>query len=192
MLDDKEYYLRATREFEENNLDEELWAKVIALADGDQDKAKFAYIKERAKKLQSDEFVETKFVRAVKKFVGSYLKPKNLSIYSIELVFSYLLTMILNMFAFIPFIIEKNEANRAWYEPGPSGPELVVVFLFLYFLVFVLSHFLAVTYGYFYKYFNKAAVLDDIKRKTMTVLLVICCVISLWVGFISAILTATN
>ena len=69
MLDDKEYYLRATREFEENNLDEELWAKVIALADGDQDKAKFAYIKERAKKLQSDEFVETKFVRAVKKFV---------------------------------------------------------------------------------------------------------------------------
>ena len=34
MLDDKEYYLRATREFEENNLDEELWSKVIALADG--------------------------------------------------------------------------------------------------------------------------------------------------------------
>ena len=187
MLDDKEYYLRATREFEEKKLDEELWAKVIALADGDEEKAKFEYIKKRARKLQSEEFVETKFVPVVKRSFGGYLNPKNLSIYNFEYVFGYLIAMIVAMAAIIPFIIEKNEANRHWLEPerGPDGPGLVVAFLFLYFLVFVLSHFIAVTYGYIYKFFNKAAVLDDIKRKTMTVLLAICCALSIIFAFLT-------
>ena len=186
MLDDKEYYLRATREFEEKKLDEELWAKVIALADGDEEKAKFEYIKKRARKLQSEEFVETKFVPVVKRSFGGYLNPKNLSIYNFEYVFGYLIAMIVAMAAIIPFIIEKNEANRQWLEPeGPGGPGLVGFFLWIYFLVFVLSHFIAVTYGYFYKYFNKAAVLDDIKRKTMTVLLAICCALSIIFAFLT-------
>ena len=99
----------------------------------------------------------------------------------------YLAAMIVAMITIIPWVIEKNEANRHWLEPerGPDGPGLVVAFLFLYFLVFVLSHFIAVTYGHIYKFFNKAAVLDDIKRKTMTVLLAICCALSIIFAFLT-------
>ena len=174
MLDDKEYYLRATREFEENNLDEELWAKVIALAGGDEAKAKYDYIIERAKELQSEEFIETKFVPAVKKSVGSYLKPKKLSIYNLDFVIIYFVSMIFSMATMIPVILKRNEDSRHFTEPeGPSGPELVFVFFVIYLLVFVLSHFIAVTYGYIYKYFNKAAVLDEVNRNTMSVVLAI-------------------
>ena len=46
-MSDKEYYLIATKEFEEGNIDEFLWAKVMTLAEGDEVKAKWKYNAER-------------------------------------------------------------------------------------------------------------------------------------------------
>ena len=51
-MSDEELYLQATREVDSENKDDALWAKAIALADGEQEKAKYKYIKLRVEKLQ--------------------------------------------------------------------------------------------------------------------------------------------
>ncbi len=53
-MSDKEYYLIATKEFEEGNIDEFLWAKVMTLAEGDEVKAKYKYIKLRTEELREE------------------------------------------------------------------------------------------------------------------------------------------
>ena len=50
----KKYFLEATKEVEKGNLDEALWAKQLAVAKGDEEKAKYEYIAERAATLQKD------------------------------------------------------------------------------------------------------------------------------------------
>ena len=46
-MNDEELYLKATNEVEGDSKDPALWAKAMALVDGDQDKAKYQYIKLR-------------------------------------------------------------------------------------------------------------------------------------------------
>jgi hypothetical protein len=48
---DEKFYLAATTEFESGSLDSAKWAKILTLADGNERKAKFRYIQERAKEL---------------------------------------------------------------------------------------------------------------------------------------------
>jgi TPR repeat protein len=50
-MGDEELYLKATNEVEGASKDPALWAKAMALADGDQDKAKYQYIKLRVEQL---------------------------------------------------------------------------------------------------------------------------------------------
>ena len=50
-MNDEELYLKATNEVEGDSKDPALWAKVMALAGGDQDKAKYQYIKFRVEQL---------------------------------------------------------------------------------------------------------------------------------------------
>ena len=50
-MGDEELYLKATNEVEGDSKDPALWAKAMALTDGDQDKAKYQYIKLRVKQL---------------------------------------------------------------------------------------------------------------------------------------------
>lgn len=51
MINDEVFYLRATKEVDEGNQDQALWAKYMALCEGDEYKAKYMYIKERAGRL---------------------------------------------------------------------------------------------------------------------------------------------
>ena len=44
-MGDEEFYLKATNEVEAGKKDPALWAKVMAIADGDQKRAKHEYIK---------------------------------------------------------------------------------------------------------------------------------------------------
>lgn len=50
-MSDEDLYLEATNEVEEDKKDPALWAKVMALTEGDQDKAKYKYIKLRVEQL---------------------------------------------------------------------------------------------------------------------------------------------
>ncbi len=55
MSNDQKYYLEATKEFEEGKIDEFLWAKVMTLAEGDEVKAKWKYIKLRTEELTEEQ-----------------------------------------------------------------------------------------------------------------------------------------
>ena len=55
VMSDKEYYQIATKEFEEGKIDEFLWAKVMTLAEGDEVKAKWKYIKLRTEELTEEQ-----------------------------------------------------------------------------------------------------------------------------------------
>jgi hypothetical protein len=50
-MNDEELYLKATNEVEGDSKDPALWAKAMALTGGDQDKAKYEYIKRRVEQL---------------------------------------------------------------------------------------------------------------------------------------------
>ena len=54
MSNDQKYYLEATKEFDEGRLDEALWSKMLSVNQGDETKAKYSYIKHRAKELQKE------------------------------------------------------------------------------------------------------------------------------------------
>jgi hypothetical protein len=51
MKNDEKFYLLATKEFESGARDEGKWAKLLALSDGDERKAKYSYIRQRAEEL---------------------------------------------------------------------------------------------------------------------------------------------
>lgn len=51
MINEDELYLQATKEVDEGNQDQALWAKCMALCEGDEGKAKYRYIKERVSRL---------------------------------------------------------------------------------------------------------------------------------------------
>ncbi len=50
-MEDEEFYLQATNEVDGDQRQAALWAKVVALAEGDQEKAKYKYIKLRVEQL---------------------------------------------------------------------------------------------------------------------------------------------
>ena len=54
-INDKEYYLIATQEFEGSDRDDALWAKSMATEMGDETKAKYSYINSRAAILKQEE-----------------------------------------------------------------------------------------------------------------------------------------
>lgn len=69
-MNDEKLYLDATNEAEGKNRNAALWAKVMALSDGDQKKAKYSYIKIRVEQLNSEQKVEQpKFAR---KTIGDF------------------------------------------------------------------------------------------------------------------------
>lgn len=53
-MNDEIYYLEATNEYESGNLDDALWAKLMALLEGNTEKAKYEYIKTRAERLLAE------------------------------------------------------------------------------------------------------------------------------------------
>ena len=54
-INDEEYYLIATKEFEGSNRDDALWAKSMATQMGDENKAKYSYINSRTAILKQEE-----------------------------------------------------------------------------------------------------------------------------------------
>ena len=68
----KKYFLEATKEVEQGNLDEALWAKQLAVAKGDEEKAKYEYIAERATILQKEAVIKF-FNPLLKKYIPRFL-----------------------------------------------------------------------------------------------------------------------
>ena len=63
-MNDEELYLDVTNEVESDTRNSALWAKVIALSEGDEDKAKYLYIKLRVEQIQQDdEKIKTIFTK---------------------------------------------------------------------------------------------------------------------------------
>jgi len=58
-MSDEKLYLQATGEVDSTNIDKALWAKAIALTDGDHDRAKYKYIKLRVEQLQDHDLETT-------------------------------------------------------------------------------------------------------------------------------------
>jgi hypothetical protein len=54
-MNDKDFYLEATNEVEEGKQNPAIWAKALALTEGDEEKAKYKYIKLRVERLVADE-----------------------------------------------------------------------------------------------------------------------------------------
>lgn len=52
MINEDELYLQATNEVDDKNQEKALWAKCMALSEGDENKAKYKYIKERVERLR--------------------------------------------------------------------------------------------------------------------------------------------
>ena len=54
VINEDELYLQATQEVDEGNQDKALWARCMALCEGDEGKAKYKYIKERVEKIAKE------------------------------------------------------------------------------------------------------------------------------------------
>lgn len=57
-MGDEGLYLKATKEVESGKNDDALWAKAMTLAEGDQEKAKYQYIKLRVVQLSEGKLEE--------------------------------------------------------------------------------------------------------------------------------------
>ena len=55
IMNDEEFYLEATNEVDESNQNPAIWAKALALTEGDKEKAKYEYIKLRVERLVADD-----------------------------------------------------------------------------------------------------------------------------------------
>ncbi|MCK5395841.1 MAG: hypothetical protein KAJ32_07600, partial [Gammaproteobacteria bacterium] len=55
IMGDEELYLKATNEVESGKNDAALWAKALTLAEGNQEKAKYQYIKLRVEQLAENQ-----------------------------------------------------------------------------------------------------------------------------------------
>jgi hypothetical protein len=93
VINEDELYLQATQEVDEGNQDKALWAKCMALCEGDEGKAKYKYIKERVDRLrdeklreieerQREEILKNKTEEEIKEIliqnkIDFYLNPKN-------------------------------------------------------------------------------------------------------------------
>ncbi len=60
VINEDELYLQATQEVDEGNQDKALWARCMALCEGDEGKAKYKYIKERVDRLRDVKVREIK------------------------------------------------------------------------------------------------------------------------------------
>jgi len=80
-MGDENLYLEATEEVESENRDPALWAKVLALTEGAQDKAKYAYIKLRVEQLAQKKAIEkpTSTKEIVDEFNLKYMPIKEFS-----------------------------------------------------------------------------------------------------------------
>jgi len=57
-MGDEELYLKATNEVESGKNDAALWAKALTFAEGNQEKAKYQYIKLRVEQLAENQLEE--------------------------------------------------------------------------------------------------------------------------------------
>lgn len=78
-LNEDELYLQATKEVDEGNQDQALWAKCMALCEGDERKAKYKYIKERVEKIYSDYKSRQAYLESIiTKKIDFYFESENL------------------------------------------------------------------------------------------------------------------
>ncbi|MGV7235769.1 MAG: hypothetical protein ACQ9ET_05855 [Nitrosomonadaceae bacterium] len=56
----EELFLQVDRDFENNKIDEALWIKSLTICDGDKDKAKFKYIRDKVSKLEQEVIINNK------------------------------------------------------------------------------------------------------------------------------------
>ena len=86
-MSDEEFYLKATNEVENGQRNPALWAKVMALTEGNEDKAKYKYINHRVAQLLENEIPNNHVSSALSEFTFD-----NLGIYRrIFILFNWLL-----------------------------------------------------------------------------------------------------
>jgi len=85
-INEDELYLQATNEVDEKNQEKALWAKCMALCEGDESKAKYRYIKERVDRLRDERVKEIEEQKELmiklhkekqEKLIEPYLSKKN-------------------------------------------------------------------------------------------------------------------
>ncbi|MDC0587016.1 hypothetical protein OAP06_04635 [Gammaproteobacteria bacterium] len=94
-MSDEKYYLEATKEFESGSLDEALWSKSLAVNQGDETKAKYSYINQRAKEL-SKEAVRKSFSNNLgnfKKLIKRMIRPFFILVVAALVIFGIIKTI---------------------------------------------------------------------------------------------------
>jgi len=94
-MNDEELYLKATNEVQGDSKDPGLWAKAMVLADGDQDKAKYEYIKLRVEQFEKSKPDVQKEYGIHDRTIDSN-SPKGVGGYL--LIFCIVLTMLVPLF----------------------------------------------------------------------------------------------
>jgi len=98
--DDNQFYLDAVTEFEGENRDKALWAKCVTLAEGDEEKAKYKYLKESVEKFKSNSVEEKKAeINATLegKFFITNLKEGNYGLFKTYWVYYVLVEFVLTL-----------------------------------------------------------------------------------------------
>jgi len=116
--DDNQFYLDAVTEFEGKNRDPALWAKCVTLAEGDEEKAKYQYLKESVEKFKSKS-VEDKRTEINTTLEGKYfltnLKEGNHSLFKTYWIYYVLVEFIIAlMMRIITQIFEFGNYNQGF------------------------------------------------------------------------------
>jgi uncharacterized membrane protein len=131
-IDDNQFYLDAVTEFEGKNRDKALWAKCITLAEGDEEKAKYQYLKESVGKFKSksadDKRAEINATLEGKFFITN-LKEGNYGLFKIYWIYYILVEFVLTLTLFVTTEILGNDNFK-------QGVAIVAFVFFTYLVVY--------------------------------------------------------
>jgi len=117
-MNDEELYLKATNEVEGDSKDPALWAKAMVLAGGDQDKAKYEYIKLRVEQFEKSKPDVQKEYGIHDRTIDSN-SPKGVGGYL--LIFCIVLTMLVPLFFLAKALYDWGQCETVflhfpWYK----------------------------------------------------------------------------
>jgi hypothetical protein len=145
MFNNEKYYLEATKEFESGSLDEALWAKAQSLTGGDEEKAKFEYIKLRSRSLLKNALADPKQLEVYYPYSNLVFIFIPLLIFSFEPPRRGLADFVLwfLVIGLLPFIISKIGSNifKGEFEFSKEKWNVILSALYVFLmLVFMLQN----------------------------------------------------
>ena len=163
--DNEELFLQVERDFEKDKIDEALWVKSLTMCDGNKDKAKFKYIRDKVSKLEQEIIKNNKIKKTTFSIVELKSFLRRLDVFSKAEVKTFLRrpdiysnvetkdfprplgVAIAIVFGVVGFLLLTHWLLSHWFStPGEGAPNIELI---AWFVFTVISVRLGLVFGFF-------------------------------------------